>query len=111
MIYHADVKGPLPNPWGSPDIWGRKVIVGQIEIRYMGLTPAGAAEFQRSDIKVISNATTTTQGGFVTSEPLPPVLTNVSVDLASDPTILANGETIRVLSASGSKVTDELLPK
>lgn len=111
VIYHADVRAPLPNLRGRPDIFGRQLIVGRIDVRYLGLTEDGRARFQRAEVPIISNETTVTraQGFPVLATPMPPVLTDLTVDLQTDPSLIVNGQTIRILDASSSKVTYEVV--
>ncbi|HYG25801.1 MAG TPA: hypothetical protein VD906_02740 [Caulobacteraceae bacterium] len=111
VIYHADIRAPLPNAFGKPDVFGRDVIVGRIDVRFLGLAADGRARFQRSEVPIVSNETTVTrgQGRPVVATAMSPMLFDMAVDLTSDPTIFVNGETIRVLSATDTRVTFEVV--
>src|SRR6266446_1657506 len=41
VILKVDRTKPLPNVFGKPDIFGRKVYAGYTEIRYQGMTEDG----------------------------------------------------------------------
>lgn len=111
VIYHADVRAPLPNLRGKPDIFGRQLIVGRIDVRYLGLAEDGRARFQRAEVPIVSNETTVTraQGLPVLATPMAPVVTDLAVDLERDPTLFVNGTTIRILSADGARVSYEIV--
>ena len=58
---------PLPNVFGSADIFGRKVDTGSIVLQFMGAQPDGKAKIRRTDIDITSTASTMSRSpGFAT---------------------------------------------
>lgn len=125
LVYSKELKEPLPNVWGSADIFGRKRTKGLIEVRYIGIASPGHAIFYRRDISVMTNETTMNRsqhfsavatGSGSTSvvtgsisadakiETLPPDTVEIIVDMDTDPSLLINGTEILVLEATPSKV-------
>lgn len=51
-------KSPLPNAFGNPDIFGRKIDRGFLELRFLGLTRDGYVKFKIKDVQKNSNETT-----------------------------------------------------
>ena len=65
-IARINKQRPLPNAFGSADIFGRKVESGSIQFIYFGRADNGQAMIRRLDIEVFSTATTMSRTpGFV----------------------------------------------
>jgi len=61
VVFRVNRTSPLPNVFGKPDIFGRKVDRGFVELRYKGQSPDGQLKFQLTDVGTISNETTMNQ--------------------------------------------------
>lgn len=121
VVYRRELKEPLPNAFGGRDIWGRKRVIGTIEVRYRGLD-RGAAVFSRRDTRLLTNETTVNRSDMVlgnvgdknialygvgdgpTVQTLSPDETLVRVDMAADPVLLVDGHSLQVIQATPSRV-------
>ncbi len=127
-VFRTDIKEPLPNVFGKPDIWGRKRVVGQVTVRYLGLHD-GVAAFQRIDTSIYNDETTMSRmptrvqgtgygnaygGGFnaTVSEPRPATVAptgqtamDLTVTPGPDAELVIAGHHLHVLQATGSTVT------
>jgi hypothetical protein len=56
-VISLELRRPLPNIFGKPDIFGRTISAGRTTVRYLG-TDGSRAIFERSDIIITSDATT-----------------------------------------------------
>ena len=63
VIFKVDRTKPLPNVFGKPDIFGRKVYAGYTELRYQGLTEDGRILLRLTEAETQSNETTMTRSG------------------------------------------------
>ena len=66
QVLTVELQESLPNIFGKADIFGRTRAKGRIVITYAGMRD-GKALFERTDIDVISNATTMNSGAFVSN--------------------------------------------
>jgi hypothetical protein len=58
VVFRVTRTSPLPNAFGKPDIFGRRIDRGFVELRYKGQSPDGLLMFQLTDVDTISNETT-----------------------------------------------------
>jgi hypothetical protein len=58
VVFRVNRTSALPNAFGKPDIFGRKIDHGFVELRYKGQSPDGLLMFQLTDVDTISNETT-----------------------------------------------------
>jgi hypothetical protein len=63
VIFKLDRTKPLPNLYGKPDIFGRKVYAGYSELRYQGLTDDGKILLRLTEAETQSNETTMSRSG------------------------------------------------
>jgi hypothetical protein len=56
-VISFELRRPLPNIFGKPDIFGRTIAAGRITVRYLG-AEGSRAVFERSDITISDDATT-----------------------------------------------------
>jgi hypothetical protein len=56
-VISFELRRPLPNIFGKPDIFGRTIAAGRITVRYLGAERSRAV-FERSDITISDDATT-----------------------------------------------------
>ena len=66
QVLTVELQESLPNIFGKADVFGRTRAKGRIVITYAGLRD-GKALFERTDIDVVSNATTMNSGAFVSN--------------------------------------------
>jgi len=66
QVLTVELQESLPNIFGKADVFGRKRAKGRIVVTYAGLRD-GKALFERTDIDVISNATTMNSGAFISN--------------------------------------------
>jgi len=60
---------PLPNAFGSADIFGRKVQTGSVSFQFLGRAPDGGALIRRIDVDIHSTASTMSRSpGFVVGQ-------------------------------------------
>jgi len=59
-VISLELRRPLPNIFGKPDIFGRTISAGQTAVRFLG-TEGSRAVFERSDIVISNDATTMSQ--------------------------------------------------
>jgi hypothetical protein len=129
VMVRVDETEDLPNIFGNADIYGRKRNRGFSEVRFMGLSPSGAAVFRRRDVDILTNEDTMNRSGFgsgiVTVQPagqgvaasgittqaaqpnvavLPPDTTEFVLDLSQGHIITLRGKTIEIISADSSGV-------
>jgi len=67
IVFKVVRTSPLPNAFGEPDIFGREVNRGFMELRYLGLNGKGKAQFKLIDIETQSNETTMSRTPIVYS--------------------------------------------
>jgi hypothetical protein len=60
IVMSFELRRPLPNIFGKPDIFGRTTDAGRITVRYLG-TEGSRAVFERSDVVISNDATTMSQ--------------------------------------------------
>jgi hypothetical protein len=58
VVFTVNRTSPLPNVLGKPDIFGRKVDRGFVQVRYRGKAPDGKLVFTVTDVETRSNETT-----------------------------------------------------
>src|SRR6266567_6427247 len=63
VIFKVDRTKPLPNVFGKPDIFGRKVYSGYTELRYQGLTEDGRILLRLTEAETQTNETTMSRSG------------------------------------------------
>jgi hypothetical protein len=59
-VISLELRRPLPNIFGKPDIFGRTISAGRTTVRFLG-TEGSRAVFERSDIVISNDATTMSQ--------------------------------------------------
>ena len=127
IVFRREIKEALPNALGGKDIFGRRRTVGLIELRYIGFD-GKTAVFARRDTRILTNENTMNRSGAVigsvgessvfmtglgvgpTIQPLAPSEIAVRVDLEADRTIIVDGVTIEVISATTNKVIVDVPP-
>src|SRR4051812_37592187 len=57
-IFKVDRTKPLPNVFGKPDMFGRKVYAGYTELRYQGMTDDGRILLRVTEVETHSTETT-----------------------------------------------------
>ncbi len=62
-IFKVDRMKPLPNLFGKPDIFGRKVYAGYTELRYQGMTDDGRILLRVTEADTHSTETTMSRSG------------------------------------------------
>jgi hypothetical protein len=62
-IFKEERKRPLPNAFGKPDVFGRKVYAGYTELRFQGLTSDGHIILQLTEVDTHSTETTMSRSG------------------------------------------------
>ena len=85
VIFKVDRTKPLPNVFGKPDIFGRKVYAGYTELRYQGLTEEGRILLRLTEAETQSNETTMTRSGQSTFDGRVDQQGNVSGTLTRPP--------------------------
>jgi hypothetical protein len=60
VVMSFELRRPLPNIFGKPDIFGRTTDAGRITVRYLG-TEGSRAVFERADVVISNDATTMSQ--------------------------------------------------
>jgi hypothetical protein len=127
LVFKNELKEPLPNAFGRPDIFGRKRTIGVVEVRYIGLVD-GRPTLRRIDTTVLNTETTMSRGPAVATAQTNGNTTTVmasrpggvvapagasALDIALDPAepeLLVEGSTIRVIEATGTRLTFEVRP-
>jgi hypothetical protein len=121
VVYKKELKEPLPNVFGKPDLFGRKRIVGFIELRYLGLHD-GAARFVRRDTQIFTNENTVNRAGTgvvfgsngqsatvyglgrgPNAQPLPP--NEFELSALPGAALVVDGTTLTVVEATSATVT------
>lgn len=62
-IFKEERKRPLPNAFGKPDIFGRKIYAGYTELHYKGLNSEGLIILQITEVDTQSTETTMSRSG------------------------------------------------
>ncbi len=118
-IFKVDHTKPLPNLFGKPDIFGRKVYAGYTELRYQGMTDDGRLLLRVTEAETYSTETTMSRSGqssvnahvdqwgnvsgTVTRPPqgntslLPPNTTEFAFDPSKDKELVMAGMRVRFL--------------
>lgn len=99
IVMRFQSRRSLPNAFGKADLFGRTTNAGGTTVRYIG-TRGGQAVFERTDVEVVSNATTMSETPMV----VPHITrTNISGSVGAVPVSgAASSTTYQVLPARGS---------
>lgn len=108
VVFRVDRQSPLPNIIGKPDIFGRKVDRGFVELRFKGLSPDGTLTFELKDVETRSNETTMNRDqAEVTRSTANVTATGTSTGVISQSTARGTVQSTTVRSQVG---TNEMLP-
>ena len=113
VVFRINRTSPLPNAFGKPDIFGRKIDRGFVELRYKGQSPDGLLKFQLTDVDTMSNETTMNQTPreTTTSRAQVSALGNSATGTQQSTTVRSEGGKTEVLPPDTTPFTIDLAKK